>query len=118
MKMRFMIIVVLSTSVFTMCLAVAATADVGEAADPLFQNDEALHVSISGPLTTLVRERAKDNYLRGQFSFGDLDGVPMTFDLRMRTRGNFRHRECDYPPILLNFKKSQLRDTLLDGQNK
>lgn len=116
--MRFMIIVVLSTSVFTMCLAVAATADVGEAADPLFQNDEALHVSISGPLTTLVRERAKDNYLRGQFSFGDLDGVPKTFDLRMRTRGNFRHRECDYPPILLNFKKSQLRDTLLDGQNK
>jgi hypothetical protein len=116
--MRFILIGVLSASVFITCLAAAAPTDAGEAAGSLFQNDEALHVTISGPLTTLVRERAKDNYLRGQFSFSDLDGVRKTFDLRMRTRGNFRHRECDYPPILLNFKKSQLRDTLLDGQNK
>lgn len=99
-------------------VAAAASNTVAEDPDPLFQNTDALRVTISGPLTTLVRERAKDNYLLGQFSFTDIDGVEKTFDLRMRTRGNFRHQECDYPPVLLNFKKSQTRGTLLDGQNK
>jgi hypothetical protein len=116
--MRFIFIGVLSASVFMTCSPVAAATDGGEDKDRLFQNAEALQVTISGPLTTLVRERAKDNYLSGVFSFSDLDGTKKTFDLRMRTRGNFRHRECDYPPILLNFKKGQLRNTLLDGQNK
>ena len=115
---RFIYTSVLCASSLFTCLAIAATAEAGEAPDPLFLDQEPLQVTISGPLTTLVRERAKDNYLRGQFSFTDTDGAQKTLDLRMRTRGNFRHRECDYPPILLNFKKSQTRGTLLDGQDK
>ena len=115
MDFRFPLVSVVCASMFITCTAVAATDD---AVAPLFQDSAALPVTISGPLTTLVRERAKDNYLRGQFSFLDLDGEQKTLDLRMRTRGNFRHRECDYPPILLNFKKGQARGTLLDGQNK
>jgi hypothetical protein len=117
-KKRFIIIGALFAGLYITGAAVAASGDVGGASDPLFENSEALQVTISGPLTTLVRERAKDNYLRGQFGFTDVDGVRKTFHLRMRTRGNSRHRECDYPPILLNFKKSQTRDTLFDGQNK
>ena len=116
--MRLLFISVVCASSFFTCFAVAATADVGKPLAPLFQNQEALPVTISGPLTTLVRERDKDNYLRGQFSFTDTDGAQKTLELRMRTRGNFRHRECDYPPIYLNFKKSETRGTLLDGQNK
>lgn len=115
---RFIYTSVLCASSLFTCLAIAATTEAAEAPDPLFQDQEPLQVTISGPLTTLVRERAKDNYLRGQFSFTDTDGAQKTLDLRMRTRGNFRHRECDYPPILLNFKKSQTRGTLLDGQDK
>ena len=117
-NMRFLLIGMVCASWFSTCLVGAAAADAGKPVAPLFQNQEALDVTISGPLTTLVRERAKDNYLRGQFSFTDTDGSKETFDLRMRTRGNFRHKECDYPPILLNFKKSQVRGTLFDGQNK
>ena len=96
-----------------LCVPVAA-----QELAPLFRTQEALKVTISGPLTTLISERDKDNYLRAQFSFTDTDGSQKTFDLRMRTRGNFRHRECDYPPILLNFKKGETRGTLFDGQNK
>ena len=117
-NMRFIFVSVLCASSLVAYCAVAATVDEGKALDRLFQDSAPLPVTISGPLTTLVRDRAKDNYLRAQFRFTDVDGAQKTLDLRMRTRGNFRHRECDYPPILLNFKKSQTRDTLLDGQNK
>ena len=116
--MRRICISVVCASSFLTCFAVAATTDAGKPLAPLFQDQEALPVTITGPLTTLVRERDKDNYLRGQFSFTDTDGAQKTLELRLRTRGNFRHRECDYPPILLNFKKSETRGTLFDGQNK
>jgi hypothetical protein len=116
--MRFILTNALRASVLFMFLAAAASAEVLQAPDPLFQNQGALEVTISGPLTTLIRDRAKDNYLRGQISVTDVDGVQKTFDVRMRTRGNFRHQECDYPPILLNFKKSETDGTLFDGQNK
>lgn len=116
--MRPIFISMVCASSFFTCFAVAATTDEGQPLAPLFQDQGALPVTISGPLTTLVQERDKDNYLRGQFSFTDTDGAQKTLELRMRTRGNFRHRECDYPPIYLNFKKSETRGTLLDGQNK
>ena len=117
-KMRSNTTNFVSASALLVCLVTVANADLAEGRDPLFQTSDALQVTIAGPLTTLVRDRAKDNYLRGQISVTDVDGVQKTFDVRMRTRGNFRHQECDYPPILLNFRKSETRGTLFDGQNK
>ena len=76
-------------------------------ADPLFQSDEILQVTIEGPLTTLIDEKSKEDYLDGFFRYTDADGSPVEFDVKLRARGNFRHANCDYPPVRLNFKKSQ-----------
>lgn len=101
-----------------MLLAATASADTSEPPDPLFQDVSILEASISGPLTTLVQERSKDDYLPGVFRFTDAAGEEVALDLKIRSRGNFRHKECDYPPVLLNFVKKQTRDTLFDKQNK
>ena len=89
-----------------------------EPPDPLFEDTQTLDASISGPLTTLVRERPEEDYLPGMFHFTDADGEEVALDLKIRTRGNFRRKECDYPPVLLNFVKDQTRNTLFDKQNK
>ena len=103
--------------VFTF-LAVSASADVNELPDPLFQDVETLPVTITAPFTTLVRERPKDDYLPGVFQYTESDGTPVKLDLEIRTRGHFRHKTCDYPPLSLNLKKSQTDGTLFDKQNK
>ena len=36
----------------------------------------------------------------------------------LRARGNFRHRNCDFPPVTLNFRKSQVEGTLFERQDK
>ena len=100
------------------CLGVSAMADANTVRDPLFQNDEILHLNITAPLTTLVRERPKDNYLPGVIQYQEADGSSVKLDLQIRTRGNFRHKTCDYPPLLLNLKKKQTDGTLFDKQNK
>ena len=107
--------------VATVCFALGSAAVFSaesETPDPLFQDDETLHVTITAPLTTLVRERPKDDYLHGVFQYMEGDGTAVKFDLEIRTRGHFRHETCDYPPLSLNLKKSQTDGTLLDKQNK
>ena len=98
--------------------AVAALAQSDDAADPLFQSNDILQVTIEGPLSTLIREKSKDDYLKGEFRFAPTDGDEITFDIKFKARGNFRHENCDYPPVRLNFKKSQTKHTLFDKQDK
>jgi hypothetical protein len=112
---------ILIRAIATACFAIGSAtvfALESEAPDPLFQDDDTLDVTITAPLTTLVRNRPKDDYLPGVFQYTDAGGTEGRFDLEIRTRGHFRHETCDYPPLLLNLKKNQVDGTLFDKQNK
>jgi hypothetical protein len=85
---------------------------------PLFLSESPLEVEITAPLSTLVRERSETEYLPGTFSYREADGTPVELDIKLRARGNFRHRNCDFPPVTLNFRRSQVEGTLFDRQNK
>jgi len=86
--------------------------------DPLFQDDAALRVEITAPFARLINERPKDREFPGSFSFKGTDGAAVELDVQVRARGKFRHNNCDFPPLFLNFKRSQVQDTLFDQQNK
>ena len=89
-------------------------------ADRLFQSDEIFEVSITAPMKTLLGERPNDLYLRGQLSYEEADGSVVNFDIGIRTRGNFRRQRdvCPFPPLRINFKKSETKGTLFHDQNK
>ena len=108
-------VLTLTTFIF---LCLSASADEYRTPDPLFQSHEPLNVSITAPLTTLIEERSKDEYLPGAFQYTEADGNTVNFDLDIRARGNFRHRTCEFPPVTLNLKRSQADGTLFDNQNK
>jgi hypothetical protein len=77
-----------------------------------------LRVEITAPFSRLINERPKDREFPGSFSFKGPDGVAVELDLQVRTRGKFRHTNCDFPPLFLNFKRSQVGGTLFENQNK
>ena len=87
---------------------------------PLFADHAPLAVTIEAPLKTLMDERPDKDYLQGTFSYTRDDGTEQTFDLKLRSRGNFRRQEdiCNFPPVRLNFRKKQVDDTVFDGQDK
>ena len=105
-------------TVLAALLAATALAQESETPDPLFRDNSILQATVTGPLTTLVRERPKDEYLPGIFAYTDSDGKQLELDLEIRARGHFRHQNCDYPPVLLNFKRKQTERTLFEHQNK
>ncbi len=105
---------------FLLSMAVFMTAAVADsgAADPLFLDHATLKVEITAPLSTLVRFRSDSEELPGMFSYRDADGASVDLDVQVRARGNFRHRNCDFPPVTLNFRRSQAEGTLFDRQNR
>lgn len=104
-------------TVLAMCASLTASAQSAEP-DPLFRDDSVLDITITAPMKPLVRERSKDEYLKGTFEYVGADGAPVVLDVGIRARGNFRHRICDLPPLRLNFKKSQVKGTLFHKQDK
>jgi len=88
--------------------------------DPLFQSNEFLDVRIIAPMSTLIDERPVDEELPGKFQFTNSAGEAIEFDIKLRTRGRFRleKKNCRFPPLRLNFVKSQTKDTLFHKQDK
>jgi hypothetical protein len=92
----------------------------GASGDPLFESDETLKITIRGPLDALMDDRENEVERPGQLLYTDADGTEHTLDIQLRVRGNFRRdaRYCEFTPLRVNLKKSQLDDTVFDKQDK
>lgn len=90
------------------------------ATDPLFSDNRRIELTLSAPFDRIMRERPDDDELDGRLQYTDGEGIEHTFDVELRTRGNFRRREevCPFAPLRLDFKKKQLAGTVFSGQNK
>jgi hypothetical protein len=88
--------------------------------DPLFESDQILTVRIIAPFDAIVEERPIEEYVPGQFFYADGDSEMVELEVGIRARGRYRRRPevCPFPPLRLNFKKSQVRDTLFADQDK
>jgi hypothetical protein len=106
-------------SLLTTCLSTAHAQENEVAAALLFNSNEILSVRIVAPFDTMAENRLDDE-LRGQFYYTASDGEQVELDIGIRLRGKYRRRPdvCSFPPVRLNFKKSQVKDTILDGNDK
>lgn len=88
--------------------------------DPLFASDDILDVRIEAPFSMLTKERPDEEEVPGTFSYTGANGELVEFDIQIRTRGRLRRgkRICAFPPFRLNFKKSQVEDSLFHKQDK
>lgn len=88
--------------------------------DPLFSSQDTLEITLEGPFAFLSRERPDEEEADGKFRYTAEDGTEVEFDVLIRARGNWRRNPdiCEFPPLRLNFKKSQTDDTLFDKQDK
>lgn len=88
--------------------------------DPLFQSHDTLVVDIEAPFASVVSERSDSEEVEGTFRYTTGDGSQVAFDIALRVRGNRRldPSVCAFPPLRINYVKSQTKDTLFDKQDK
>jgi hypothetical protein len=94
----------------------------GQAASPapLFADDEVIEITIDAPMSTLMDVRPDKAYLKGSLAFTDSGGKARRLQLKLQTRGNYRRdkEHCDFAPIRLNLRKSEVRDTIFADQDR
>jgi len=92
----------------------------GAAPAPLFDSDQVLNVRIAAAFDIDPRDWPVDEYVSGQFYYTAGNGELVELDVGIKVRGQYRRRPevCSFPPLRLNFKKSQVKDTFFAGQDK
>ena len=114
--MRFFALLLTASFLF----GYAGTAASQGVPDPLFQATGVIPVTITGPLSELVRKRPVEEELDARFRFTDTDGTAVDAAVKLRARGNFRRQRstCPFPPVRLNFRKGDVEKTVFHKQDK
>ena len=102
------------TAIALFHVALPTSAQTIAEADPLFQDDEPVEITLITPLRSLMKERPDEDDLDGRIQYTGSDGNTVAFDVGVRTHGKYRRqsRVYPFPPLRLNFKSSQTKGTL------
>ncbi len=87
----------------------------------LFSSDKLLEITLRSDFKNILNERVDDpEYHNASIIYSDSSGNSIQLPARIKVRGNFRldPKHCKFPPILVNFKKEEVRGTLFNNQNK
>lgn len=91
-------------------------------AQRLFRSDSTLTVTITTQLGPLLKQRDSLELVKhpAVFSYLGADGKAVNVPVKLRARGHFRRqaRNCDFPPLWLDVKSSDAKQTVLSGLNK
>jgi hypothetical protein len=79
---------------------------------PIFQAPAPVAVTLFGPISQLRRDRQVETQYRQGALVYQGDSGDVRIPVRLRTRGIWRKKNCDIPPLLLNFTKDSAKKTL------
>ena len=87
-----------------------------QAPAPLFASDQPIHISISAPISTLLRNRALGTTVSGTLVDPAGQSLPVSLSIRSTTRRNAD--VCDFPPLRVSFAGRAAPTSLFAGQNR
>ena len=89
-------------------------------AAPLFASLEAIPMTLFTDIDWLRDERDDSVEVDGMLTYLEADGTEAVAEIEVRTRGNFRRdkRNCNFPPLRLDFRTGRMEGTLFEGQDK
>ena len=75
----------------------------------LFTNDEIMRLALRFDLKEYTRKKPKEEYMKAVLTYYINDKDSVNKDVRLKSRGEFRNGFCTFPPIRLNFSKSDFQ---------
>lgn len=75
----------------------------------LFSSDEILNLSLRFDLTEYMRKKPKEEYLKAILTYHISETDSINKEIKLRSRGVARNNICNFPPLYLNFKKSDMK---------
>jgi hypothetical protein len=75
----------------------------------LFTNEDILELDFRFDITHYTRKKPKDEYLKALLTYHINDKDSVNREIRLKSRGEFRNGYCAFPPVVVNFKKSDFK---------
>ena len=89
------------------------------AVSPFFESQEPLDVTLTTNIGKIRGDKHENRPWRpATISYSGPDGNPVTVPIKARTRGIWRLRMCDFPPLRLNFAGETSKGTIFDKLDK
>jgi hypothetical protein len=115
--------ILLSVLDFSFCLAQNESDAVGQnpTALKLFQSNDLIELSLSFDMKEVLNDVGEEReYHTGLVSYTDENGQQKSLPVKIRTRGHFRRdpNNCNFPPLRLDFPKSETENTIFEGQDE
>jgi len=73
----------------------------------MFTHDDLLELSLRFDVTQYTRKKPKEEYLDATLTYHINETDSVNKEVRLKSRGEFRNGYCSFPPLLLNFKKTE-----------
>ena len=91
----------------------------GKLAEAFYTTSTPLEVTLNLNVKRIRGDKAdKAPWRKATFAFADSAGKQVVIPAETRTRGIWRLKNCDFPPLRLNFKSEDTKGTLLQGIDK
>lgn len=81
----------------------------------LFASTNPIHLRASGSAKAIKKNTNDSTYTNGKFSYEKQPGQWMDIETEARVRGNFRLKNCYFPPLKLKFSKKSVKGTVFEG---
>ena len=86
---------------------------------PFFESHDPVEVTFTANIARLRSDKDSNPPWRAAtLSYRGVDGNAVTVPLRARTRGIYRLRTCDFPPLRLNFTSATSKGSIFDQLDK
>jgi len=90
-----------------------------KASEAFFAAQTPLEVTLTTNIKRIRNDKGDEAPWRSAtLSFKGADGKEVVLPTQIKTRGIWRRKNCDFPPLRLNFKGEQTKGTLLEGIDK
>lgn len=89
--------------------------------DKLFRSEELVRIELRADFSALQNDRVGlPEYRKGELIYFAENGDSVHLNVKLMVRGNFRLDPsiCSFPPLWVNFKKSEVGNTIFENQDK
>lgn len=79
----------------------------------LFTSNEILAITIKTDLKNLINKKREGKYQKAELIVNN-----KPYNIRLKARGNYRLENCSFPPVMLNFSKTEFDDNSYESLKK
>lgn len=99
----------------TLVLVVLSVTTYAQDEVALFRSKEPLNFKATGSIKSIKKNTNDSTLVTGKFQYEQSPGNWKPITTEARVRGNYRLKNCYFPPLKLKFKKNDVKSTIFEG---